>query len=125
MTRLRIFFDGGARPNPGRMEIAAVARGVDYVQRDVGTGSGEAAEWLALLHAARIAKGLGATDVEFVGDAAAIVDRASGRAKCRTAVQRERLAAFEAIADGFAKVRVRRVARAKNLAGIALARGYR
>ena len=34
---MKIFFDGGCRPNPGAMEVAAVARGKVYR----GTGLGE------------------------------------------------------------------------------------
>lgn len=102
-----------------------MARGIAYPAWDIGAGSGEAAEWRALLHAARIAVELGADDAEFVGDAAAIVDRVNGKAKCRTAVQREGLAAFLETTAEFARVRVRRVPRAKNLAGIVLARGHR
>ena len=66
--RLRIFFDGGCRPNPGMMEVAAVARGVTYRQDDIGHGGSEEAEWRALLHAVEVAAALGADDVELVGD---------------------------------------------------------
>jgi hypothetical protein len=64
---------------------------------------------------------MGFTDVEFVGDSAFVVGQASGVAKCRSAGPRAHLAAYRDAIAGFAGVRVRRVPRAKNLAGIALA----
>jgi len=70
---LKIFFDGGARPNPGRMETAVVARGKFYHRPDVGIGSNDEAEWLALLHAVEVAKELGAEDVVFLGDSTLVV----------------------------------------------------
>lgn len=116
--RLRLFFDGGCRPNPGRMESAVVARGVTYFQPDLGDGDNNDAEWLALLHALEVAKSLGADDIELIGDSAYVVAQASGRASCR----RGYVARFQLKAGDFAKVRVRRVARSHNLAGIALDR---
>jgi ribonuclease HI len=46
--RLKIFFDGGCRPNPGRIEVALVARGMTYFDDDLGCGSSSDAEWIAL-----------------------------------------------------------------------------
>ncbi len=121
--RLRIFFDGGCRPNPGAMEIAAVVRGVAHVQRDIGLGNGEEAEWLALLNAVRIAAELGASDVELVGDSRSVISHANG-AKCRDATLRRHLDAYRAAIAAIPRVRLRAISRSKNLAGIALAKGH-
>lgn len=121
----RIFFDGGCRPNPGTIEVAAVVRGVASVRTDIGHGDNSAAEWHALLHAAWIARTLGLHDVEFVGDSALVVRQASGAAKCRRPELRACLAAFREATAGIARVRMRHVPRAKNLAGIALAARHR
>ena len=120
-ARKRVFFDGGCRPNPGRIEIALVVDGESHVFRDVGQGDNNDAEWLALIAATRLAAEMGFTDVEFVGDSTFVVGQASGAAKCRSAGPRAHLAAYRDAIAGFAGVRVRRVPRAKNLAGIALA----
>ena len=120
--RLRIFFDGGCRPNPGMMEVAAVARGVPYVRTDLGIGSSELSEWQALLHAVAVARTLGADDVELVGDSASVINQANGLTKCRDADMRQQLEAYRAAVAAFARVRLRQVKRSKNLAGIALAR---
>lgn len=120
-ARQRIFFDGGCRPNPGRIEIAIVVNGVSHVDDDAGHGDNNDAEWLALIAAVGVASDLGATNVEFVGDSALVVGQASGTAKCRSAGFRAHLAAYRDATAAFASVRVRLVPRAKNLAGIALA----
>ncbi|MBW8744569.1 MAG: reverse transcriptase-like protein [Sphingomonas sp.] len=122
--RLRIFFDGGCRPNPGRMEIAAVARGTAYPRLNVGHGSGEEAEWLALLHAVEIAVMLGGDDIELVGDSRSVIDQASGAGKCRDVRMQQHLAAYRAAISAIPRVRLRHVLRSKNLAGIALAKGH-
>ncbi len=125
MSRTRIFFDGGCRPNPGAIEVAVVVRGVAHVRTGIGHGDNNDAEWLALIHAAGIAANMGLADVEFVGDSALVAGQASGTAKCRTPALAAHRAAFRAATAGIARVRVRHVPRAKNLAGIALAARYR
>jgi ribonuclease HI len=120
-TRLRIFFDGGCRPNPGMMEVAAVARGVTYLRTDLGLGSSTESEWRALLHAVEVAIALGAEDVELIGDSRSVIDQASGATKCRASEMRPHLETYRAAIAGIPHVRLRHVLRSKNLAGIALA----
>jgi len=119
---MKIFFDGGCRPNPGAMETAVVAGGRAYVRRGIGPGSSGEAEWAALLHALEVARILGARDVVLAGDALNLVQAANGACKCRGAEAIASLAAFRAEAVTFDRVRARHVARTQNLAGIALAR---
>ncbi|WP_324376396.1 reverse transcriptase-like protein [Sphingomonas sp.] len=106
------------------MEIAAVARGITYKREDIGQGSGEEAEWLALLHAVRIAVGLGADDVELVGDSRSVINQANGAGKCRDATLRQHLDAYRAAIAAIPHVRLRFIPRSKNLAGIVLAKGH-
>jgi ribonuclease HI len=120
-SRLKVFFDGGCRPNPGAMEIAVVIGGRVHVLRDLGHGTNEDAEWLALIQAQRMALALGASDVVLLGDAAAVVGPASGTAKCRGAAP-SGSSARKAARCAIAAPRIRRVKRAQNLAGIALAK---
>jgi ribonuclease HI len=119
-SRLKIFFDGGCRPNPGAMETAVVAAGQTWIRRDLGHGTSQDSEWLALLHALTVAHTLGAPDFVLIGDSADVIGPASGKVKCRGAGLRH-LDAFRALASGAAPPRLRRVARSHNLAGIALA----
>jgi ribonuclease HI len=117
---LKIFFDGGCRPNPGQMQVAVVARGVVHHLADLGHGSSEQAEWLALLHGLRVAAALGEREIVLLGDAAGVIGQANGTAKCRNAELSECLARFHIAAATFERVRVRHIKRNQNLAGIAL-----
>lgn len=119
---LKLFFDGGCRPNPGPMETAVATRGQVWHRHDIGHGTNDEAEWQALLGALDVASELGARDIVLLGDSALIVAQASG-------MQRPgRFASFHASylakAAAFTRVRIRRIKRAQNLAGIALAKGW-
>lgn len=121
---IKIFFDGGCRPNPGRMETAVVARGITYHRPDRGTGSNNDAEWLALLHAAEVAISIGALDVILLGDSALIVEQANFRARCRSPEFKAYLEEFRTFVGEFDRIRVRKIPRTQNLAGIALAKSH-
>lgn len=121
---LRLFFDGGCRPNPGPIEIAVVVAGRTHIDRDAGVGDNSEAEWCALIAAARIARDLGAGDATFLGDSALVVGQARGILPCRRPSLRASRDQFDEIVAAFTRVHVRRVARARNLAGIALAAGH-
>jgi ribonuclease HI len=121
-TRIKIFFDGGCRPNPGPMEIAVVARGAIHICRDIGVGTNNDAEWTALIHALRIGQGLGVADFELLGDSAVVVNQANRLWPCRSPDLIRHQSEFEAIAAVGPPARIRRIGRAQNLAGIALAR---
>jgi len=121
---LRLFFDGGCRPNPGRIEIGVVVRGVAHILDDCGHGTNSDAEWLAAIHALRIARDLGASSVDLHGDSALVVGQARGTARCRSAELRIHRDAFQSLATTFETVKIRHVRRSHNLAGIALARRH-
>jgi ribonuclease HI len=119
-SRIKVFFDGGCRPNPGEMEVAVVAAGRTRILRDLGRGTSEDAEWLALIHALKIARSLDTADVVLLGDAIGIIGQANGTVKCRGAGLRH-LETFRSLASE-APPRIRYIKRAQNLAGVALAR---
>ena len=114
---LKIYFDGGCRPNPGEMQVVVVARGVVHHAAGLGHGSSEQAEWLALLHALRVAESAGERDVVLLGDAKGVIAQANGKVKCRNIAC---LAQFQQQSVAFERVRVRYIRRNQNLAGIAL-----
>lgn len=118
--RVKVFFDGGCRPNPGRIEASTVIRGVPYLFDDLGHGSNSDAEWLALICALKLTQSLGLADIVLIGDAVEVIQQAnaalnSGRAKHSHA------ATFLAISAGTPTVRIRWIKRQQNLAGIVLA----
>ena len=102
------------------METAVVLRGHAYVQRDLGHGGSMDAEWLALIHALRLAKALDLSNVVFLGDSAAVVGQANGTLQCRGA-NAQHLLDFRALLPDIGEHRIRHVKRGQNLAGIALA----
>jgi ribonuclease HI len=116
---MKIFFDGGCRPNPGRMETAVVARGVARIERDAGIGTSHDAEWLALLAAVAEARRLGVEEAVLLGDSLAILTAANAALGEKSAPGHA--AAFLAAAAGL-RLRVRHIKRTQNLAGIALGR---
>jgi ribonuclease HI len=119
--RLKIFFDGGCRPNPGQMEFAVVVGGVVHIERDVGYGSSMDAEWLALLYALRLARNYDTANVVLLGDSAAVINQANGAVKARdTNVMH--LTKLHGIMATMTAPRIRYIKRSQNLAGIALSR---
>jgi hypothetical protein len=54
---MTLYFDGGARGDPARMEIGVVAHGHAYILDDMGVGDNCMAEWLALRYAASLSFG--------------------------------------------------------------------
>ncbi|WP_421838557.1 ribonuclease HI [Novosphingobium sp.] len=120
---LKLFFDGGCRPNPGMMETAVAARGRIWHRPAIGHGTNDEAEWQALLDALDVASGLGAPDVVLLGDSAMVVAQASGTLGPRPAFARFH-ARFQEQATRFTRIRIRRINRTQNLAGIALAKAW-
>lgn len=120
-SRLKIFFDGGCRPNPGEMEIAVVAEGRTFILQDLGHGTSADAEWLALIQALKVAQFLDVADFILIGDAAGIIGQANGKVKCRGGGIGH-LERFRALASDARPPRIRYIKRSQNLAGIALAR---
>ncbi|WP_380780452.1 reverse transcriptase-like protein [Sphingomonas sp. R86520] len=119
--RTKVFFDGGCRPNPGRIECAVVLNGVRHYRHDLGQGSNSDAEWLAAIHALEIAAQFGERNVVLLGDSTLVVTQASGTARCRTAGLQAHHATFTNLAAAFESVSIRYIKRTQNLAGIALA----
>ena len=128
MTRkarsMKIFFDGGCRPNPGPIEVAVVVRGRVLFFDDLGEGGSGDAEWLALCCALEVAQELGDVVFDLVGDSRNVIDQASGAALCRSRSSRDHRAVYAAAAARLPPRRLRWMPRQQNLAGIALARRH-
>ena len=118
--RLKLFFDGGCRPNPGRIEVAVVVRGVVHRFDDLGPGTSTDAEWLAVIAALELAQSLGLSEAQLIGDARDVIAKANHALRSGQAPPGH-AAAFLAVAAKGAPARIRWIKRAQNLAGIALA----
>ncbi len=121
IRRTKVFFDGGCRPNPGSIEVAAVVREQVFIRDDLGHGTNSDAEWLALLHALEIAHGLGLAQIELVGDSVPVIGQANGLVRPRSASDKAHYARFVTLLASQPPARIRWIKRAQNLAGIALA----
>ncbi|RMB26300.1 ribonuclease HI [Sphingomonas sp. PP-F2F-G114-C0414] len=119
---IKLFFDGGCRPNPGPIECAVVRKGVAHYRHDLGNGSNSDAEWLAAIHALEIAARNGDRDITLFGDSTLVVTQANRTARCRSTELEAHRARFMELSIGFERLRIRHIGRAQNLAGIALAK---
>lgn len=117
--RLKVFLDGGCRPNPGRIEAAVVVRGIAHHFADLGTGSNTDAEWQALFCALRLVQDLGLDDVELITDSREVVLQASQVLKTGHGGG-SHAATLLALLAHYRPSRIRWIKREQNLAGIAL-----
>jgi ribonuclease HI len=120
--RIKVYFDGGCRPNPGAIEVAVVAKGQTTIRRDLGEGGNGDAEWLALIEGLTVAQSLGLSDFVLLGDASNVIAKANGKMRCRDA-DLPYFGRLLTLAGGSAP-RVRYIKRFQNLAGIALAQTH-
>ncbi|MEW7849813.1 ribonuclease HI family protein [Massilia aurea] len=78
----RAWFDGSARPNPGRCGLGAVLEGPGGVRvelsRDGGYGNSSEAEYLALNAVLKVAVDHQANDVLVCGDSQVVIDDVNG-----------------------------------------------
>lgn len=119
---MKIWFDGGCRPNPGPIVTAVFTAGTAHFRHDHAPGDNAQAEWLAALDALAMAARLGATDVILIGDSRMVITQASGKAPRVPARFDAHLAQLRVLAARFERLRLRHVLRSHNLAGIALGR---
>lgn len=116
---LKVFFDGGCRPNPGSIEAAVVISGRSHFFDDLGRGTNTSAEWQALLCALTLARDLGLQNFDLLGDSLEVVREASSALSSGEATN-DRTQALLALAARCRPRRIRWIKREQNLAGIAL-----
>ena len=100
MSRLTVNVDGGARGNPGPAAIGVIER-VAFIVRDgdgevvvergerIGEATNNVAEYRALLLGLELAKRLGGTELELIGDSELVVRQVEGRYKVKNAGMKE------------------------------------
>lgn len=120
--RLKVYFDGGCRPNPGIIEVAVVARGVTHFFNDLGCGTSSDAEWMALRLALKVAQSSGEPHFDLIGDSLEVVRQASGLARPGSIAAAGHLAKYNECAAQGGPRRIIWIPREQNLAGIALVR---
>jgi ribonuclease HI len=124
---MKIYFDGGSKPNPGKMEAGIVMVHDDGYRQPIkddrlGMGTNNVAEWTALIWAMTWAEQQGWSHIEIFGDSQLIINQAQGNWRIK---QPE----FVPFRDEFqrlqrtVKATLTYVPRAQNLAGIYLEHG--
>ena len=119
-SRLKVFFDGGCRPNPGRIEAAVVVRGTAHLFEDLGYGTCSDAEWLALISALKLTQSLSLTDVTLIGDSIEVVRKAN-KVLSTGHASHPHAETFLSLATKLQPLKIRWIKREQNLAGIFLA----
>jgi len=122
---LVINVDGGARGNPGPAAIAAVARSpegalLEERRERIGVATNNVAEYRALLLGIELAKALGASELELIGDSELIVRQVSGEYRVKDANLRELNERVQAGLASFDRWSIRHVRREENAAADAL-----
>jgi ribonuclease HI len=123
--RLTVNVDGGARGNPGPAAIAAVAsvdgeEVIDSRGEVIGHATNNVAEYRAVLLGIELARELGASEVELVGDSELIVKQVKGEYRVKDAGLRDLHAEVGRALRGFDRWSIRHVRREENAAADAL-----
>jgi ribonuclease HI len=119
LEKLVVNVDGGARGNPGPAAIAAVAQSGGEVVAErgerIGRATNNVAEYKALLLGIELAKTLGASELELVGDSELIVKQVKGEYKVKDATMRELHAEVKRALRDFNRWSIRHVRREHNV----------
>jgi ribonuclease HI len=119
VQKLVVNVDGGARGNPGPAAVGVVVQGPDgevleELGERIGPATNNVAEYRALLLGIERAAGLGASEVELVGDSELIVRQVKGEYKVKDATLRELHAEVKRALRGFERWTIRHVRREQN-----------
>jgi ribonuclease HI len=123
--KLVVNVDGGARGNPGPAAVAAVAstpEGDILAERGetIGEATNNIAEYRAVLLGVSLARELGATELELIGDSELVVRQVRGEYKVKQEHLRPLHAEVLRELMGFEKWSIRHVRRDENAAADAL-----
>ena len=124
---MKIYFDGGCSPNPGKMSSCIVIcrpgeKAEALTMKDLGQGTNNVAEWSALIWAALWAKDNGVEKCVIYGDSQLVINQASGLWKINNELLANLFKEFKQVSNGL-DLELRHVLRDSNLAGIYLEHG--
>lgn len=117
---MKLFFDGGCKPNPGKMEVAVVsADGSIKEHQHIHWGTNNEAEWIALLWAMEIAISTGAHGGRVIisGDSKLAISQAQGVWQVKQDSLKTFKKEFDRLNLQFADLRLIHVLRDQNPAG--------
>lgn len=117
---MKIYFDGGCQPNPGKMEAAVVSECYTLMMHidNLGHGTNNEAEWSGMIMAINFAIQQDCP-VTILGDSKLVISQAKGEWKCNSDVLKTYLAEYKSLlAMAKHKITLQHVRRHLNLAGI-------
>src|SRR5438067_11144917 len=117
--KLVINVDGGARGNPGPAAIGVVVSDadgdvIDELAEPIGTATNNVAEYRALLRGIEWARGLGADELEIVGDSELVARQLTGAYKVKHPSMKPLHAEAVAALRAFERWSIRTVPRSNN-----------
>jgi ribonuclease HI len=123
--RVVIHVDGGARGNPGPAAIAAIVASPEgeLLERRgeaIGRATNNVAEYKALLLGIELARSLGASEIELIGDSELVVRQVKGEYRVKEEGLRELHRQVREALEDFQRWSIRHVRRAENAQADAL-----
>lgn len=124
---MKIYFDGGCSPNPGKMKTCIVIcrdgeKSEPHTILDLGQGTNNIAEWSGLVWAVTWLRENKIQKCEIIGDSKMVIMQAQGLWKIKKDTLRDYYNAFLKISQGM-DLKLTHVLRDSNLAGICLEYG--
>jgi ribonuclease HI len=124
-VKLVVNVDGGARGNPGPAAIGVVVSDpegnvIDELSEPIGVATNNVAEYRALLRGIEWARGLGADELEIIGDSELVARQLTGAYKVKHPAMKPLYEEAIAALRGFERWTIRSVPRAQNARADAL-----
>jgi ribonuclease HI len=118
-VKLVVNVDGGARGNPGPAAIGVVVSDpegnvIDELSEPIGVATNNVAEYRALLRGIEWARGLGADELEIVGDSELVARQLTGAYKVKHPAMKPLYEEAMAALRAFARWSIKTVPRAQN-----------
>jgi ribonuclease HI len=117
---MKIYFDGGCVPNPGKRCCAIVSEdgSIQEYNDRLGYGTNNEAEWFGFLWAVNVAQQFEDQPIEVIGDSKLVIMQAQGLWKCNLPTLRGFQKQFREMEGSFSNLKLTHVRRHLNLAGI-------
>lgn len=116
---MKLYFDGGCKPNPGMMECAVVSEdGYVKLHQMLHHGTNNEAEWIAFLLAVETARPFASQPIEILGDSNLVINQAQGKFKVNAPELIKFRDEFDRMKGEFKALTLTHVRRHLNLAGI-------
>lgn len=115
------YFDGSAKPNPGKIAAGIVYDETELVEQ-LGHGTNNEAEWLGFLMALEKAIELGHTHITVKGDSKLVIQQAKGNWRVKQDHLKVHHKKFLSLKANFVELKLEWIPRDSNLAGVYLDR---